>query len=77
MEDAVILARLLAGSLPRPEALARYAAARQPRCDLVMEQSHAAIDRYQGPEPERYGAATHQTEEAPGLFAYDAECTTI
>jgi salicylate hydroxylase len=74
IEDAMVLARALAGSAPE-EALSRYEAARRERTAMVQLQSRLLGLQFQGKDPDALGRGPVLNEEALGLFAYDA--TTV
>lgn len=71
IEDAMVLARALAGFAP-DEALRRYEAARRERTAMVQTQSRLLGLKFQGKDPASLGEGPLQNEEALGLFAYNA-----
>lgn len=75
IEDAVVLARALAGSEPQEAALACYEAARMERAHFVQRESNLNADRLQGEETELYGLGKLRNEETLGLFRYN--CATV
>lgn len=76
MEDGMVLARCITG-WPKPEALARYEAARRERTTMVQTQSRLLGLQFQGKDPESFGKGPIQNEDTLGLFAYDAMTCAI
>lgn len=77
VEDAMVLARCIAGFSDLDEAIARYEAARRDHATMVQSASRALGERLEGAHPERYGAGGSTNEETMGLFAYDAVTTPL
>ena len=71
IEDAVMLARVLADAEQVETALQRYEAARFERTTFIQQESNENAERLQGQEAEMYGLGNLRNEETLGLFHYD------
>ncbi len=73
IEDAVVLARTLAGEEPVEEALQRYEQARRPRATFVVLQSREAGKQFHHADPDNYSARSkgRSADEGLGLFEYN------
>jgi salicylate hydroxylase len=71
LEDAVVLARAIAGSETVERGLERYEAARNERTRFVMLTAREVVKRFHAINTDAYDASSHRTEEALGLFEYE------
>jgi salicylate hydroxylase len=71
LEDAVVLARAIAGSETVERALERYEGARNERTRFVMLTAREVVKRFHAANTDAYDSSAHRTEEALGLFEYD------
>lgn len=75
IEDGVVLARCLAAAATPTEALARYEAARLPRCHLIQAESAAGADRLQ--RSNGSGKSLDRNEDSLGIFDYDPATVAV
>ncbi len=77
IEDAVVLARVLAASSTIAEGLTRYVAARKDHASFIQAESNANADRMQDAESDLFGLGEMRDEESLGLFDYDARTVPV
>ena len=71
IEDAMVLARALAGADSLDRALQRYFEARHPRTTWVMLKSRETAIRYHSGNSEEYQPGRHISAESLGIMAYN------